>query len=150
VSDGIDLRLRQGNVASIAVSSSRPECRDKIFIGVVDGVLKIYYDDEKGIKWGKNRHLTVYVTCESFDALTTSSGANVNISGLLTRNSLKLTASYGSDIVGALKFIKLDAAASAGSEITLSGKVAIANIDCRGGATIKSVSQNSGGSKKII
>jgi hypothetical protein len=139
VAAGFDLMLRQSNVVSIAVRASKHECRNKIFIGVVDGVLEIYSHKEKGIKRGKNRHLAEYVTCISIDALTDSSCADGNISGLLSGNSLRLTASYGSDIVGVLNFTRLDAAASSGSEITLSGKDTIANINCRGGGDFNGI-----------
>src|SRR5688572_23557347 len=62
VSNGIDLYLSPGTEA-VAVSASETKYRDKIKTEVVDGVLKISYEQEGGnIIWTDRKSLRAYVS----------------------------------------------------------------------------------------
>src|SRR5215475_7403648 len=64
VGGGIDLYLSQGDEA-VAVSASEVEHRDKIKTEVVNGILKIYYKTENGLRnilRTGNKKLKAYVS----------------------------------------------------------------------------------------
>src|SRR5687768_2800179 len=63
VSSGVELFLTQGNEETIAVSANDKKYLERFKTEVVNGTLKIYYDNN-GISWKSNekRHLKAYVS----------------------------------------------------------------------------------------
>ena len=136
VGGGIDLYLSQGAEA-VAVSASEPKYRDKIKTEVVNGVLKIYFEYEKGVKisWNSNnRKLKAYVAAKELDGLSAGGGCDVVVNGLLK------SASGGSDItITATK--ELNVESSGGSDVHYKGSAVIRNIKSSGGGTVKKASK---------
>ncbi|MBV9986676.1 MAG: DUF2807 domain-containing protein, partial [Chitinophagaceae bacterium] len=137
ISDGIDLFLSQGTEESLAVSASTPEYREKIRTEVVNGVLKIFYDRDRGwnLNWG-NRKLKAYVSVKTLDRLRASGGSDVTIDNQLNANTLSMEFSGGSDFKGTINAQNLSISASGGSDAYLSGRVEKLKLDASGGSDI--------------
>lgn len=138
ISDGIDLYLTQGNEEAVAVSASSNDYRDKIKVEVVNGVLKIYYDRDRGnwgFNWG-NRKLKAYVSAKSLDKLSASGGTDVYLENELNAARLTIYLSGGSDFKGKVNAQDLFLTASGGSDAQLSGIADKLKITCSGGSDI--------------
>jgi hypothetical protein len=134
VSGGIDLFLSSGDEA-VAVSANDKEIRDRIKTEVKDGVLKIYYDWKKGMKFNlKGTSLKAYVSFKNLDGLSASGGSDVKVDGTIKSDKLNLDLSGGSDFSGkvAVGTMKIDQ--SGGSDCDLSGSVTDIRIDASGGS----------------
>jgi hypothetical protein len=122
VSTGIHLSLTQGNEEKVVVSAESKDSRDRIVTEVVNGVLKIYFDN-KNWDWSdhKNRNLRAYVSCKMLDELRASSGSHVEVDGTIQSGTLVLDFSSGASFKGnvAAKDIHVDA--SSGSHSMISG-----------------------------
>lgn len=139
VGGGIDLYLSQGDEA-VAVSASETKYRDRIKTEVVNGVLKIRYEYEKGLKinWTSGRvQLKAYVSAKELDKINASGGSDVRVEGSLTFAKLELGISGGSDFWGKVAVTDLKANASGGSDIHISGTAKTMNIDVSGGSDFK-------------
>ncbi len=123
VSTGIHLYLTQGNEEAVAVSASQPAYRERIKTEVENGVLKIYYDYQNMSHWNTSgQNLKVYVSCKSLDALSASSGAEVEVDGTVRSEMLSLNFSSGASFSGKVQVTKLEVDQSSGSQSTISGK----------------------------
>jgi Putative auto-transporter adhesin, head GIN domain len=124
VATGIHLILTEGNTEEVAVSASRIEYRDKIVTEVKNGILKIYYETKLGAinKKDQSKDLKAYVSYKSLDKLDVTSGAKVEINGVLTSASLDLHANTGGSVTGEISIRTLKVDQNTGSKITLSGK----------------------------
>src|SRR5579871_267252 len=122
VATGIHLYLTQGNDEKVAVSADTKEYRDKIVTEVVNGVLKIYYDNNHNWYGNDNNHknLRAYVSCKMLDELRASSGAHVDVDGTIQSGNLALDFSSGASFKGNVnvKGIKIDASSGAHSMIS--------------------------------
>jgi len=139
VGGGIDLYLSQGDEA-VAVSASETKYRDRITTEVVNGVLKIRYKYEKGLRinWTSNKmQLKAYVSVRQLDKLNASGGSDVRVEGSLTFAKLDLGVSGGSDFSGKVDVTDLKANASGGSDIHISGAAKTLDIDVSGGSDFK-------------
>ncbi|MBN8675089.1 MAG: DUF2807 domain-containing protein [Chitinophagales bacterium] len=139
VGGGIDLYLSQGDEA-VAVSASEIKYRDKIKTEVVNGVLKIRYEYEKGLRinWTSNKmQLKAYVSVKQLDKLNASGGSDVRVEGSLKFAKLDLGVSGGSDFMGKVEVTDLKANASGGSDIHISGSAKTLDIDVSGGSDFK-------------
>jgi Putative auto-transporter adhesin, head GIN domain len=122
VSDAIDLYLAQGNEETVAASASETKYRDKIRTEVENGVLKIYYEKENGLKiqmGNDKKNLRVYVTCKQLDRLFASGASDVYLSGGLKVDKLELNLSGASDMLvksGEIKANNLDIKISGASD----------------------------------
>jgi hypothetical protein len=125
VATGIELTLTKGTTEEVAVSASETEFRDKIVTEVVNGILKIHYETKAGAINRKNesKNLKAYVSYKSLDHLTVTTGAEVNIDGVLEATTLELKANTGGLVKGEVNIGTLDVNQDTGSKITLSGKV---------------------------
>jgi hypothetical protein len=143
VSGGIDLYLSQGD-ESVAVSATETKFRDRIKTEVKDGVLKIYYEQNKNsnsnihvdLDWG-NRKLKAYVSFRNIDKLGGSGGSDIWVEGAIKVNTLALDVSGGSDFEGKVEAADLKVDASGGSDVKISGKVNKLDIDASGGSDFK-------------
>jgi hypothetical protein len=124
VATGIELTLTKGTTEEVAVSASEIEFRDKIVTEVVDGILKIHYETKTGAinRRNENKRLKAYVSYKSIDELTVTTGAEVNIDGVLEATTLELKANTGGLVDGEVNIGTLNVNQDTGSKITLSGK----------------------------
>ena len=125
VATGIELTLTKGATEEVAVSASEIEFRNKIVTEVVNGILKIHYETKTGAINRKNesKNLKAYVSYKSLDELSVTTGAEVNIDGVLESTSLDLKANTGGLVKGEINIGTLKVDQNTGSKITLSGKV---------------------------
>src|SRR6266513_2901620 len=102
VATGIKLILTKGSTEDVAVSASKTEYRDKIITEVKNGILKIYYQSKLGAinKKNESKDLKAYVSYKSLDKLDVTSGAEVEINGLLSSASFDLQANTGGLVKG--------------------------------------------------
>lgn len=138
IADGVDLYLTQGNDEAVAVSASTNDYRDRIRAEVVNGVLKIYFNQEGTwrLNWFGNRKLKAYVSVKKLDGLFASGGSDVYIEDRLTTDKLSLALSGGSDFRGKVDAGVLKLSASGGSDAYLSGKADKVSIIASGGSDV--------------
>lgn len=124
VGTGISLVLTKGATEEVAVSASKAEYRDKIITKVENGVLKIHYKSEVGSinRKKEDKDLKTYVSYKLLDKLIASTGAEVEIEGVLEAGSFSLTANTGALVNGKISIGKLKVKQDTGSKITLTGK----------------------------
>lgn len=135
VSNGIDLYLSYGDEAA-AVSASEIKYRDRIKTEVVDGVLKIWYDQDPGSQliFTNHRDLKAYISYRTLDMLTASSGSDVLVDGTIKSPSLTIKISSGSDFKGDVQVNELMVDQSSGSDIKITGKADKTTIETSSGS----------------
>ncbi|MEO6253350.1 MAG: head GIN domain-containing protein [Ferruginibacter sp.] len=134
VSSGIELYMTQGNEESIAVSASDQKHLERIKTEVVNGTLKIYYDN-KGMSWkSDNRKLKAYVSFKTLVKLIASGGSEVKVNGSINAENLDLDVDSGSEFTGAINAKQLSAEVSSGAEVNVSGKADKLTIAVSSGA----------------
>ena len=138
VSSGVELYLTQGNETALAVSVSDNKYEERFKTEVVDGVLKIYYDN-KGVTWSNDKHrkLKAYLSVKSIDGLKASSGSRVEFSNQITAESFDLSVSSGANLKGSLKVNVLTAEVSSGAISTISGSASTFTVSASSGAVFK-------------
>jgi hypothetical protein len=137
ISGSIDVYLTQGNSEAVAVSASEEKFRDRIKTEVVNGTLKIYYDNEKFNLTTANRKLRAYVSVKDINRLEVSGASDLKISGTLTASALQLNISGSSDLEGSLKVGDLRLVASGASDAKIKGSVTTLNVEASGASDIK-------------
>lgn len=134
VSSGIELYMTQGNEESVAVSASDQKHLDRLMTEVVNGTLKIYYDN-KGMSWKSgNRKLKAYVSFKTLVKLSASGGSEVKVNGSINGEKLDLDVDSGSQFTGAINAKQLSAEVSSGAEVNVSGKADKLTVDVSSGA----------------
>ena len=116
VSTGLDLYISQGSKNQITVEADE-NLQDIILTEVKDGVLRIY--SEKNIWRAKARK--VYVTVETLEELTATSGSDAYTKETLKVNDLKISATSGADIHITVDANTIETSATSGSDIEVSG-----------------------------
>jgi hypothetical protein len=131
VATGIELALTSGAAEEVAVSASTTEFRDKIITEVVNGILKIHYETKTGAINRKNedKKLRAYVSYKNLDHLTVTTGAEVDVKGVLNVAVLDLKANTGGLVSGEINIKTLNVDQNTGSKITLTGKVEKLNAE---------------------
>ena len=142
VATGIKLTLTKGATEEVAVSASEKEFRDKIVTEVVNGILKIHYETKTGAinRRNESKNLKAYVSYKSLDLLYVTTGAEVNIEGILEAQKLELKANTGVLVEGEINIGSLNVYQNTGSKITLSGKVD--NLEADGDTGSKFMGEN--------
>ena len=142
VATGIELTLTKGTTEEVAVSASEKEFRDKIVTEVVNGILKIHYETKTGAinRRNESKNLKAYVSYKSLDLLHVTTGAHVNIEGILDAQKLDLKANTGGLIKGEINIGSLKVDQNTGSKITLTGKVD--NLEAEGDTGSKFMGEN--------
>ena len=125
VATGIELTLTKGSSEEVAVSASEKEFRDKIVTEVINGILKIHYEPKSGAinRKNENKRLKAYVSYKSLDLLYATTGAEVDIDGVLEATTLELKANTGGLVKGEINIGTLTVDQNTGSKITFTGKV---------------------------
>ena len=139
VSDGVDLYITQGNEESVAVSASEEKYMERFKTEVVDGVLKIYFDN-KGINWAANdkRKLKAWVSFKTLEKLHASGGADVKVSGSFNLGNLEMKFTSGSTFDGKLVAKELSVEQNSGSSVSIGGSANSLKVDVSSGAIFKS------------
>jgi len=137
VSTGIHLYLVQGNEEKVVVSAADETYRNRIRTEVEGGVLHIYYDNQIW-KWSDfgRKELKAYVSCKSLDGLSTSSGAQVEVDGILKSANLAMNFSSGSRFSGKVEAGVLSLDGSSGAKATLAGKAGDLRAEASSGSKL--------------
>ena len=138
VSSGVDLYITQGNEESLAVSASDEKYMARFKTEVVNGTLKIYYDNN-GVTWTdhKNRKLKAYVSFKTLEKLQGSAGATVTVKGSMTAENLDMKFTSGSEFDGKVTAKQLTVDQNSGSELNISGSADKINLEVSSGASFK-------------
>lgn len=138
VSSGIELYLSQGKETSLAVSASDTRHFDRLKTEIVNGTLKIYYDN-KGITWKSSgrANLKAYVSFALLEKLNASAGAAVLVNGSIRADQFDLVLSSGSVFTGAVDTKNLAAEVNSGAVINISGNTDKLHVDVSSGAIFK-------------
>lgn len=138
VSSGVDLYITQGNEETLAVSASDEKYMSRFKTEVVNGTLKIYYDNNS-VTWTNhdNRKLKAYVSFKTLQKLHGSAGSSVTLKGGMTAEDLDMKFSSGSEFEGQVNAKQLTIDQNSGSEINITGKADKLVIDVSSGASFK-------------
>lgn len=136
ISGGIDLYLSQGDEA-VAVSASEGKYKDAIKTEVINGLLRIYFDGDKGWNNWKNRNLRVYISFKNLEKVEASGACDVKVSGVITVPSLFLNMSGASDFKGAVQVTDLKLNLSGASDVTIKGTAEKVTIESTGASDVK-------------
>ena len=137
VSTGIELYITQGSQESLAVSASDQKHLYRLKTEIVNGTLKIYYDN-KGITWKSgNKKLKAYVSFKTLERLNASAGSEVTVNGSINAENLDLDISSGSEFNGMINAKLLSADVSSGAGVKITGKADKLKIDVSSGAEFK-------------
>lgn len=141
VANGIRLYLNQSNEEAVAVSADEEKYIDHIKTEVKDGVLNIYYDHDPG-DWKfwrdwSNKRLRAYVACKTLDALKASSGAQVEVDGILKSGNLFFRFSSGANFTGKVETSELKIDQNSGAEASISGTASNLKVEASSGSTLK-------------
>lgn len=122
VSSGIVLYLTQGNEESIAVSASEQKHLDRMKTEVVNGTLKIYYDN-KGVTWKSSgkANLKAYVSFKTLEKLNVSAGSDVVVNGSIKSDKLDLEVTSGALFTGTVNVKELLTEVNSGAVIKMRG-----------------------------
>jgi hypothetical protein len=137
VSTGIHLYLTQGNEEAVAVSASEVKYRDHIVTEVVDGVLKIYFENTGWHFWDNDHHLKAYVSCKTLDALSASSGAEVEVDGSLKSGEMTMHFSSGASFSGNVMVTSLKVDQGSGAQSNFSGTASQVHVEASSGSSFK-------------
>lgn len=142
VSTGIQLVLTEGTTEDVAVSAATTEFRDKIITKVDNGILKIYYENEKNGKiFSKDkkekRDLKAWVSYKTLDKLDANTGAQVQIEGSLRSSAVKMNVNTGATVKGSVNIDDLNVDQNTGSVITFTGNASKLTVDGDTGSTFK-------------
>lgn len=142
VGTGVELMLTQGATEEVAVSAAKTEFRDKIVTKVENGILKIHYESKTGSvnKTREAKNLKAYVSCKTLDKLHASTGAFVNIKGVLKSAILDMDANTGARIDGEVNVNELKLNQSTGSKVDLTGSAG--KLDIKGNTGSKFTGEN--------
>ncbi len=138
VSDGVQLYLTQGDHELLAVSASDTKYEERFKTAVINGVLKIWYDNQ-GINWTGNekRKLKAYVSFKNLERLTASGGAAVIMKSILSADRMECTFNSGSRLTGEVAVSHLDIAENSGASVEISGKADHLKVEVSSGAVFK-------------
>ncbi len=137
VSGAIDIYISQSNEEVLAVSASDPKYRDRIIAEVIDGVLRIYYN-EKGLNFTSgNKKLKAYISFKNINSIKASGSSDVYANGVIQAENLKLVLSGSSDFKGAVDVGELKLDQSGSSDANISGRAEKAIIEASGASDVK-------------
>jgi hypothetical protein len=138
VSSGIQLYLTQGNEETIAVSASEQKHLDRLITEVVNGTLKIYYDN-KGVTWKSSgkANLKAYVSFKTLEKLNVSAGSDVIVNGSIKADKLDMAVTSGAVFTGAINAKELVTELNSGAVIKLTGSADNFKITVSSGGDFK-------------
>jgi Putative auto-transporter adhesin, head GIN domain len=137
VSSSIHLVLTKGETEILAVSASNENVKANIVTEIVDGVLKIYYN-EKNYRTSYNKQLNVYVSYKNLQSIRASDASNVLLADKLTASSLTIKISDASVLKGEINADSLEVKVSDASVLKLSGVSKNCIMSCNDASVINS------------
>lgn len=137
LSNAFTVMITQSGEEGLAVSSSDKAEMANIKTKVENGVLKIWYDQEK--KWtSKGPKLKAYISVKNLDAIKASGACDIKIEGTLNTSNLKIELSGATDLTGKINVSEeLTAHLSGASDLNLTGIADNAKIDVNGASEMK-------------
>lgn len=137
VGSAIELILTESNEEKVVVSANEPKVRDKIKAEISNGELKIYYDNDWGVKinWTRNDYMRVYVSYKTLNSVKASGASSVKFENDWKAGNATLKLSGASSFKATLKADKLDAELSGASMATVSGSVSSLSMEATGAST---------------
>ena len=119
------------------MSASEPKYRDRIMTEVVNGELKIHYND-KGLSWaGDSKNLKAYVSFKTIQKLSASGASDIYVNGVIKADALKIDISGSSDFKGAVDVDHLSLDQSGSSDSRVSGRAQNVKIEVSGASDVK-------------
>lgn len=139
LSSAFDVYITQSNEESVAVSASEAKYKEEIEVKVDNGVLKIGMKNNNWMKkWNTGKmKLKAYISFKHIDKLNVSGACDVNISGTIKEDNLRVELSGASDVDGAFEVKKLDLHLSGASDMTINGSATNFSIDASGASSFK-------------
>ena len=138
VSHAIDLFLSQGNTEAVAISAKDAKVKERIKTEVKEGILYISFDSKGWKDWNMgDQKMKAYVTIKDINRLEASGASDVDVSGTLRTDNLKLTLSGASDFEGAIEAKSIQIRGSGASDIKITGSAQQANIEMSGASDFK-------------
>ncbi|HUN01699.1 MAG TPA: head GIN domain-containing protein [Niabella sp.] len=135
VSGAIDLYLSQSDEEVVVVSAAEAKYRDRIVTEVMNGELKIYYNN-KGLQWSTgSKKLKAYVSFKAIQGLTASGASDIYVNGVVKADALRINISGSSDFKGAVDVDHLSLEQSGSSRI--SGRAQNVKIEVSGASDVK-------------
>nr|WP_294905275.1 head GIN domain-containing protein [uncultured Lacibacter sp.] len=133
VSNAFDVIIKQGSEEAVVVSAADEKYIKRIKTEVVNGVLRISYDNENVWKWSnENRKLRAYISVKNLDMIDASGATDIKIDGVLRGANLKLDLSGASSLKGAISYSSMRVDQSGASSSKISGNVNTLDIDVSG------------------
>lgn len=137
VSGSIDLYLSQSDEEVVVVSAAETKFRDRIVTEVINGELKIHYND-KGLQWGSgSKNLKAYVSFKTIQKLSASGASDIYVNGVVKADALKVDISGSSDFKGAVDVNHLSLDQSGSSDSRISGRAQNVKIEVSGASDVK-------------
>lgn len=133
VSNAFDVIIKQGNEEAVVVSAADEKYIKRIKAEVVNGVLRISYDNENVWKWtNENRKLRAYISVKNIDMIDASGATDIKIDGVLRGGNLKVDLSGASSLKGNIAYSSMRVDQSGASSSKISGSVTTLDIDVSG------------------
>lgn len=143
LSNAFSVILTQGSEEGIAVSASEKDEMDNIKTKVENGVLKIWFDNNR--KWNSKNKLKAYISVKNLDAITAGGACDIKIEGTLNAQSLKVELSGASDLSGQINVSNnLQAHLSGASDLNISGMADNMEVDVNGASELKAYNFTTG------
>lgn len=137
VSGSIDLYLSQSDEEVVVVSAAETKYRDRIVTEVINGELKIHYND-KGLSWASgSKNLKAYVSFKTIKKLSASGASDIYANGVIKADALKIDISGSSDFKGAVDVDHLSLDQSGSSDSRVSGRAQNVKIEVSGASDVK-------------
>lgn len=138
VSNAFDVIIQQGNDEGVVVSASEEKFRSRIKTEVVNGVLRISYDNENVWKWSnENRKLKAYISVKNLDFIDASGACDIKIEGVLKGSKLNIKLSGASSLKGDVNYNDLVMDQSGASDSNIKGTVTNLSIEVSGASDFK-------------
>ena len=133
VSGGFDVEIRKGNTFKVSVEADDNIIQD-IETSVDNNQLKISM--ENGVSY-RNAHMKIFITAPGLEKISSAASADINFKDEMTSgNKIKINASSGSSIKGAVNAPDIDVDASSGSEVALTGRTKNLDVQVSSGASV--------------
>lgn len=138
VSNAIDLYLSQDNEEAVAVSAKEIKYRDRIKTEVVDGILKIWVDNN-GWSWTRgNLKMRAYVSVKLLTKLHASGASDVFVNGVLKVGDIDVELSGASDFKeGSIEASNMNVHLSGASDMKVKGTAASLTVRASGASDFK-------------
>jgi hypothetical protein len=138
VSNAIDLYLTQGDEDGVAVSAKDIKYRDRIKTEVIDGILKIWIDNNSWSFLHTNLKLRAYVSVKSLTKLHVSGASDVYVNGVIKTTDIDVELSGASDFKeGVIEASSMNVHLSGASDMKIKGTAGSLKVHASGASDFK-------------